>query len=156
MPSADMLRPELEHSGGVMNFIKRNSSYIMAGILAAALYTPFVQADYSMPQAMQAGNVTYITGGIGDEERNALQAVKNHYNLSVMSAGASGAFAGDTHIVIRDRAGNELVDTDAGPLFYANLPPGSYTVEATSEGQVRNNKVTIGSGKPAHLHLTWR
>jgi hypothetical protein len=139
-----------------MYSIKRNSSYVMAGILAAALYAPFVQADYTMLQPMQAGNITYITGGIGDEERAALQSVKNHYNLSVMSAGASGAFAGDTHITIRDSQGTPLVDTDAGPLFYANLPPGRYTVEATSEGQMRDKTVNIASGHPAHLHLTWR
>lgn len=139
-----------------MNFMKRNSPIIMAGILAATLYAPFVQADYVMPQPTQNGNITYITGGIGDEERNALQAVKNHYNLSIMSAGVSGAFAGDTHIIIRDRAGNEVINTDAGPLFYANLPAGQYVVESSSEGQTHSNKVTVGSGKTANLHLTWR
>ena len=136
--------------------LKANHSYVMAGILAAALYAPFVQADYSMLQPMQAGNITYLTGGIGDEERAAMQAVKNHYNLSVMSAGISGAFVGDTHLIIRNQQGTELLNTDAGPLFYANLPPGKYTIQAESEGQTRASTVNIAPGRPAHLHLSWR
>lgn len=106
-------------------------------------------------QPYQAGNITYVTGGIGDEEREAIQAVKKDYNLSVISAAKSGAYTGDTQVVIRDHSGQELLNTQAGPLFYAQLPPGAYTVQAQSEGKTREQHITVAQNKPAHIQFSW-
>lgn len=120
---------------------------------AAAAAAP-AQAAYTV-QPYQAGNITFVTGGIGDEEREAIQAVKKDYNFSVISAGKGGAYSGDTQLIIRDRDGQELVNTPAGPLFYAQLPAGRYTVEAHSEGKVNTQNITVAENKPAHLHFSW-
>jgi len=112
--------------------------------------------DNDALQPVQSGNVTYITGGIGDEERSALDAVKKDYNLRIVSAHTDGAFAGDTRIVIRDHNGDQLVDAAAGPLFYAKLPTGSYTVEATNQGRIKQQHVTVGHNKAASVHLSWQ
>ena len=66
-------------------------------------------------QPVHAGNVTYVTGGIGDEERSALNSMKSSYNLHITSASKSGEFAGNTHIIVRDRQGNPVVNASAGP-----------------------------------------
>jgi len=129
---------------------------ILAATLATMLYVPCVQADYTAAEPQKEGSITYITGGIGDEEREVLKSVKNDYNLSIMSAGTSGAFVGDTHIVIHDRTGQEVLNTDAGPLFYAKLPAGRYIVEGTSEGQTRKQAINVASHQPAHVHFSWK
>lgn len=113
-------------------------------------------ADNDVLQPVQSGNVTYITGGIGDEERSALDAVKKDYNLRIVSAHTDGAFAGDTRIVIRDHNGDQLVDAAAGPLFYAKLPTGSYTVEATNQGRSKQQHITVGHNKATSVHLSWQ
>ena len=126
-------------------------------VLTAATVTAVAtqaQAAYSV-MPYQAGNITYVTGGIGDEERTAIEAVKNEYNLSVISAGKGGAYSGDTNVVIRDKQGQELLNTAAGPLFYAQLPAGSYTIEAQSEGKTRRENITVAQGKPAHVRFSW-
>src|ERR1700741_3281696 len=109
---------------------------LAAVMLASAVTTSGAQAYSLQPQ--QTGNVTYLTGGIGDEERDAMKTVKSDYNLSLMSASKAGEFVGDTQVRILDREGNVVVNTYAGPLFYAQLPPGRYTVQAISEGQSRS------------------
>lgn len=124
-------------------------------ITALAMSASFAYG-YTTMQPMKAGNITYVTGGIGDEERYALQSVKNRYNLSIVSAANTGAYVGDTRVTISDTAGQELVDTHAGPLFYANLPPGKYVVEGQSEGQMRTQNITIAENKPAHIHFSWK
>lgn len=90
-------------------------------------YTAQGRSDEVM-QPMQAGDINYVTGGIGDEERAALHAVESQYNLRVMSASNDGAFVGDTHLVIRNHRGDTLLDAVAGPLFFAKLPYGTYFV----------------------------
>jgi hypothetical protein len=124
-----------------------------AGISLAYSYTP---GYISLPQPQQEGAITYVTGGIGDEERDALKAQKKDYNLSIVSADKSGAYVGDTRVVISNRQGEKLLDTQAGPLFYANLPPGNYVVEGDSEGQIRKQNITVAEGKPASVHFTWK
>jgi len=108
-----------------------------------------------LPQVVQAGSVRYITGGIGDEERAALEAVKNEYNLHITSTDNAGEFNGDTQITVRDRGGQTLVNAEAGPLFYADLPAGTYTVEAISVGRSEERKVTVGQQKPSSLYFRW-
>ena len=130
------------------------SSYLRSLCTAVAISASGQQAYAMQPQ--QVGNIIYMTGGIGEEERQAMQSVKNDYNLSLVSADKSGAYVGDTQVVISDREGKELLNTESGPLFYAELPPGRYVVEGTSQGQTRQQNVTIAEGKPAHVQFSWK
>lgn len=133
----------------------KNMRYLsLAAMVLASAITASAAHAYSL-QPQQTGNVTYLTGGIGDEERDAMKSVKNSYNFSLMSASKAGEFVGDTQVVISDRQGNRLINTQAGPLFYAQLPPGHYTVEAMSEGQVRKQNITIAQGRPSNVHFSW-
>lgn len=106
-------------------------------------------------QPVQVGNVTYITGGVGDEERAELQQVKGDYNLHIMSASHDGAFVGDTHLTVRSKSGEVIFEADAGPLFFAKLPSGVYTIEATHNGSTKKQTVSLKGSKAAHIHLGW-
>jgi hypothetical protein len=106
-------------------------------------------------QPTQAGDITYVTGGIGDEERAALHDTAKDYNLRVMSASHDGAFMGDTHIMLYNHKGDVLLDANAGPLFFAKMPAGSYRLEATHDGVVKKQAFTIKGNKPALVHLGW-
>ncbi len=109
-------------------------------------------------EPQQVGNISFITGGIGDEERDALKAVKDNYDLSITSSSATdaGAYVADMQVVISDREGHELLNTHAGPLFYAELPSGNYVIEGQSRGQSHKQNVTIAHGKTANVHFTWK
>lgn len=106
-------------------------------------------------EALQPGTIKYVTGGVGSEERSALEATQRDYNFRLMSANTEGGLVGDTNIVIRDTKGNEILRTTAGPIFYAELPNGKYTLEANSDGQVKQKTFSVGQAKPATIHLSW-
>jgi len=116
--------------------------------------TPAQDAN-NMPQMVQAGSVRYITGGIGDEERAMLEAVKNDYNLHITSASNSGEFNGDTQISISNLQGQSLLNVSAGPLFYVDLPAGTYKVQAMSDGRSEERKVTVWDKKSSSLYFRW-
>ena len=121
--------------------------------------TPAAQTGQPTDDALRPidlGNIVYITGGIGDEERAALQSVKNSYNLHVLSASKDGAYTGDTRINIHTQDGKALVDTPVGPLFYAKLPRGTYIIKASSEDQVKEQRVTIGLNKSSSINFIWQ
>ena len=101
--------------------------------------------------------VNFVTGGIGDDERQAIEATKSSYNVHVTNASINGAFVEDTNVVIRDKAGAELLSVEAGPLLYVALPRGSYTMEATHGSEVRKKNIVIGSKtRSVPVHLGWK
>ncbi len=106
-------------------------------------------------QPKKVGDVTYITGGIGEEERNTLTQTKKDYNLQVMSADKTGHYVSDTQLVIRDKKGAEVLSVPMGPLFYAKLPAGSYAVEASSAGQTQKENITIHGNEASNVDFNW-
>lgn len=136
------------------------SPYTIATMMGMALHASSTYASAygdNLPEVQQVGDISYVTGGIGDEEREALLAAQHNYNLRILSAaGKSGAYPGDTHICIFDKSGNELLNTDADPIFYAFLPIGHYRVEETSEGQTKKQSFVIGANKPVLITFRWK
>jgi hypothetical protein len=116
---------------------------------------PVPPGSSDQPQAVQTNGISYITGGVGDEELHALEAVKNEYNLHVTNTDAAGEFDDGTTITILGRDGKELLNINAGPLFYAVLPVGTYVIEASSGGRSEKRKVTVGQEKPASIYFRW-
>ncbi|MFM9889500.1 MAG: hypothetical protein ACKVOE_02480 [Rickettsiales bacterium] len=103
----------------------------------------------------QQGEVSFVTGGIGDDERAEIEAVKGDYNFYVQSASKNGAYVEDAHVIITNKAGDVVLETEAGPILYACLPVGKYQIKAQLGDQVLNQKFVITAKKPAHVHLGW-
>lgn len=112
-------------------------------------------AAFAQVSPQQSGNITYITGGIGQDETTALRAVQRDYNLHVLSSSISGHFVGDAPLTISDSKGNPLLTTDAGPIFYAKLPAGTYIVEANRNGEIKKQRVTVGKSS-ARVNFAWK
>lgn len=105
-------------------------------------------------------DVTFVTGGIGDDELQAIEASKADYNLHVMSASSTGAFVGDSRVVITRKLGNEteeMLSVVAGPVLYVRLPAGSYTLEAKLGDQSKKQNFSVSKkGAAARVHLGWK
>ena len=140
--------------------ISRNRSALLALLVVTSLYTSsaWAQDAYSdyLPAPQQQGDISYLSGGIGENETEAMNEVKKQYNLRITSANKTGEYRGDTRIVVSDSHGTVLLDTvSAGPLFYTNLPNGRYTVDGYSEGQTTRKTVKIVSGKSTLVNFSW-
>lgn len=131
------------------------TSVLLAGLMATALAAPAFAA-LPLPQPMHQGDVTYISGGIGQSEQRALEADARHYNLAITNADKAGAFTDGTNLVIKAKSGKDVLSVAAsGPLLYAKLPPGDYTIDASSVGQHRVRHVSVPAKGAADVHLIW-
>lgn len=108
--------------------------------------------------AVGAGEPPYVNGGVGLEERSALQAQKADYNLHMTFANrGSGEFRSDVQVTIADHKGNVALNAnDAGPLLMVKLDPGQYRVTATAMGQMQSKNVTLHAGRAAELYFYWQ
>jgi hypothetical protein len=112
--------------------------------LATAYFTAGVQAG---PMVNNYEGITYISGGVGVDELQKLQAMAKYYDLKLVFAAKSGNYLADTHVVIKNMQGETVLDTVSdGPWFLAKLPVGQYTITAITAGRAENQKVVI---KPA-------
>jgi hypothetical protein len=119
--------------------------------------SPEADESAAPPAKKSASGIEYRSGGVGKEERDALLLVTKRYTLKVvLAAKGDRAFVYDAQIRVLDARGNAVVEaTDAGPLFFANLPPGKYKVSATAYGKTKEQSVAVTAGKQTAISFTW-
>ena len=104
-----------------------------------------------------SNGVTYINGGISDEETAELKAKSGNYNLHVMLSAPNGEYISDVRLRILDARGASLISVDdAGPYLYAQLKPGTYTLETSTNGESdKKKKITIKSNSVIKEHIVY-
>ena len=87
------------------------------------------------------------TGGVGEEERQALED-DPRYNLKVVTADRAGQYIADVDVAVVDERGARVVTARmAGPWLLVELPPGRYRVVAAYAGASQAREVVIGRGR---------
>jgi len=119
--------------------------------LAVCLTSPAVLAA----QPKEQNGISYINGGVGQDEQNAMRALKADYNLQLTFATKkTGAYRSDVQLDIADAKGASVLSVaNTGPMFFAKLPPGTYRISAAAEGKTFKRTVKLGNGaKEMTLH----
>ena len=132
----------------------------MAAMAAALYFTPCVQAAGPAAAAQEtAGNVSFISGGVGEDEAAAMKSAAAGYPLElqfVQKAMPRDEFLADVKVRITDRARNVVLDAVAsGPFLLAKLPAGTYQIEADHVGVVKRQTVDIRPGKHQRSVFVW-
>ncbi|WP_157202104.1 carboxypeptidase regulatory-like domain-containing protein [Massilia sp. Root335] len=124
-----------------------------AMVVAVALTST---AALAAPTPHQQNGITYINGGIGEEEQDAMKAQRADYNLLLTFATQqSGAYRSDVQLDILDTKGTNLLSVaSTGPMFFAKLPPGTYHISAAAEGKTFKRTVKVGNA-PREMILHW-
>ncbi|MBT2341773.1 MULTISPECIES: carboxypeptidase regulatory-like domain-containing protein [Pseudomonas] len=107
-------------------------------------------------QPLQQNGITYLSGGIGEDEARAIGQAQG-YNLHMTFAiGVENKYVPDVDVTVQSASGQTLLTLDgAGPLVYVQLPPGKYTVVASRNGEERRDTTEVGSGPPRNLVFHW-
>ncbi|QGA47911.1 carboxypeptidase-like regulatory domain-containing protein [Pseudomonas brassicacearum] len=107
-------------------------------------------------QPMQQNGITYLSGGIGEDEARAIGQAEG-YNLHMTFAvGPENKYIPDVEVTVQNASGQTLLTlSDAGPLVYVQLPPGKYSVVATRNGEARRDTAEVGSGAARNLVFHW-
>ena len=112
----------------------------------------------TFPMEVRAADVPvpYISGGAGADAREELLAREKEYNLKIVAAEKSGDYLAGVKVVIESAKKAQMLDTTmTGPILLAKLPPGTYTIRATSSGQTLTRTVTIAAQGLRQVDLRW-
>lgn len=123
---------------------------LLAGFLALVAPGP---AAFAQQMVISPHGIPYASGGVGADERAIMQSLASHYNLRLQFADRSGHFLGDVWVMLQ---GPTLLQAMSdGPLFMANLPPGTYRLTVTASGVPQERTVTLRPGQPQSLAFFW-
>lgn len=129
----------------------RNFLNIISVSLLLSSWSASVIADYAATQAMEKSyqGVRYLSGGIGDEERNEVLAREKDFNLKLLFAEKAGAYVADVHVVVLNAKGQVVVEElSGGPFFLTALPAGNYRVKVTAKEKTQQATLLVpGKGR---------
>lgn len=105
-------------------------------------------------ELVSVGDISYLSGGIGDEENEQLKAQENNFNLRILITAPGGAFSSGVTLRIVSASGKEVLAIDnAGPKVYVKLPAGSYKLLTTSGSGTQTTEVKVPSTGAAKPHI---
>ncbi|MDN5937429.1 MAG: hypothetical protein L0H83_02075 [Salinisphaera sp.] len=122
--------------------------------------TPEARDDQGMVQVQtSSAGVDFVTGGVGKEEMQSMAKHYSGYDLKLVNARKTGdaAFVVGVDISISQQ-GKTLVDTTtAGPWLWADVPAGSYQVQASFDGASQDAVIQVPNGGMVEpLILEWQ
>ncbi|MFZ2404477.1 MAG: carboxypeptidase regulatory-like domain-containing protein, partial [Methylobacter sp.] len=82
----------------------------LAFILFCILFSFSAVAEPPLIKQQTQGEVPFVSGGVGGDEQNAMQAMRADYNLHLLfSIQGTGEYVSDVKVSIADSSGNILV-----------------------------------------------
>ena len=128
----------------------------MAAMLLGAASLIFVANAYSDESVQTAGGVSYVSGGVGADSIDRINALARNFNLKLVFALKSGDYVNDVQVVIANAAGKTLLNaTSEGPWFLSKLPAGNYQIVATYSGNSQKRSISIGTERLKSIDFRW-
>ena len=129
-------------------------------LLSASLLLPAIgfSADATTELTSETENgITYLSGGIGEGQQQAMRDLHRDYNLRlVFAVKNSGAYLADIKVKIQDARGKQVLETvSPGPLFYVKLPQGKYRVMAKYHEKALTQSITVKKTSPKEVGFYW-
>lgn len=141
-----------------MRFVKSTmySALIATGLGAFPLAS--VADAMASLETQQQGPVSFVSGGVGEDERQEIKNLSPGYPLELLfvTKGSPNEYLADIKVQIKDKDGKVVLDTiSQGPFLLAKMPPGKYSISADSEGTVKRQTIQVAGGKTQRVVFVW-
>jgi hypothetical protein len=140
----------------------KQASIFKSGLTAVAFVACAqlaIAAPEHLPPVQHQGDVTFLTGGVGQGQSTAIKGAMHHYSLSLEFAGKSRSgneYLSDIPVQVSDMHGHAVLNTTTkGPFLLASLPNGRYSVTARYNGRSERRDVEITPSAHVHELFLW-
>jgi len=121
--------------------------WFAAAVLAGAACQSAIASPDPLPAIHQAGPVTYLSGGVGLDESQAIKQAMPDYPLVLEFSGKTqygNEYLAAVPVTIVDAHDKTVLQTAAnGPFLLARLPAGRYTVAATYQDKTERRTIDV-------------
>ena len=135
-------------------------NFYMKSILSAVCIVTSSIALAQIPDTQYSQGISYISGGVGEEESQAILSEAKQWplllELSQLENGR-GVWIFGAKIKILNSQNQVIFDAQAdGPYILINLNAGQYQVEASYQGVVLKRSINIQGSTPQKLAIFWK
>lgn len=133
--------------------------WVAVGAMAVMLGTAGIAQAIPAPEAVTRGDATYVSGGVGTLERDAMHRMASDYPVAMTFAkhnqGMNELVAG-VKVRITDDEGKPVIDLDnGGPMLLLKIPAGKYMVRAEYDGHVKTQSLDVTAGHHENIDFLW-
>ncbi len=132
--------------------------------LLLGMSSPLAQAADEVPIDMSAvqlvpqqqNGITYLSGGIGIDETQAIQQTKG-YNLHLtFSAGPSNEYIPNVDVQVKTLKGDTVLSMNqVGPIAYVKLPANKYLIVSSRDGQEKRQTIAVNGSSVRTVNFHW-
>lgn len=135
------------------------TKYLMKIVLTGFSLAWFSFAQAQIPDTKYSQKISYISGGVGEEEAQAILAEAKQWplllELSQLENGR-GVWIFGAKIKILNAQKKLIFDAQAdGPYMLINLAQGEYALEASYQGAIQKRTINITSS-PQKVNIFWK
>jgi len=142
----------------------KSKTFVIATAIAVSGMTLTLNAiggtDSHLPAAQKAGEVTYIIGGIGQTEADAIKHAAKYYPLELeflLKAKPKAEYLSNVQVRIKDAHDRMVLNVNAdGPYLLAKMPAGKYTISAERNGKVEHRQIEISATDHRRVVFEWQ
>src|SRR5690606_17768343 len=122
--------------------------------------TIVANAAASLPAEQQGQGVTYVTGGIGQDESAAFKAAMPTFPLVVevyQHNGGNSEYSASSKMRLENlRSGQVFHATLEGPFALLRVEPGRYDVQIDLGGKVQHKKIEVKEDSSVHATFVFK
>jgi len=132
--------------------------YWLAAVIGLTALCP--NAFGQLPAAKTQGTVSYLSGGIGDDEEIEIRRAAKDYGVllefaEVERGSSHGQWTADVNLGIKSGADTVLNIRVDGPLLLVRLKPGTYVAEAERQGAKQAKRIEVKAGALVRERFFW-
>ena len=132
---------------------------LAVAVFGVVLPIDALSADQMPMHNMHAGDVSYLTGGIGSSEAESMREAAKDYALEIVfvqKLKEQEEFISDVKVQIQDTQKNMVLDViTEGPFLLVNLPNGKYVITAEFNSDTKQQKVNVGAKNHQKVVFWW-
>jgi len=118
--------------------VNLRSAALVAAICALNMSPAHAQSASSLPPVHHFDKIEYLSGGIGQDESEAIKTEGKKWPLTMefyQMDGQHAVYTANAKILVTDAMGRKVLTvTSDGPFMLAKLPAKKYSIEATMGG----------------------
>jgi hypothetical protein len=139
-----------------MSILKKSGRISGALLLLVSCLRAFAADVPPSAPVLSQGSVSYMSGGVGDDELEMMQQLASKFNLKMLFASTKGNYLAGVHITVENKGGQVLLNTDSdGPFLYVLLPKGQCKVVALKDNQPIVKTVHLSEKGNSSLIFRW-
>lgn len=95
-------------------------------------------------------DVSWVSGGVGDEAMAEMLKLSAGYNVQVLMTGQRGNYLAGIPFTLSRRNGEVMLSgVTEGPLLYLKLPGGNYLIAVEVDGKRQSRQIQVSNAGPA-------